>query len=342
MIVVGISYFGKNSNQPTSQEPIKIGVILPLTGPYGKIGEDAQKAIKLATKGENNIKLVFEDSQFEAKKAVSSYQKLTSIDNIDALINLDSVSFAAINPLISEKKLLTLQIAESSTHDKDTVFQIMPFSYPLFSELGKVSGDKYNKVAIVYGNSDVFIKDADFFKKGISKDKIIYEAMLIPGSDYRTEVTKLLEKKPEATTFFLAVEDGIKFLKVLKDQMGNKRVDLICDGNTELSISQFTNAVGSDIFEGCLSTMLPKQTTENFKNAFKQEYGADAGLFSDYAYDSALIIKSIINQSKSNWVNAIQSLSLNGASGQIEFDINGTRLPAVEVHIFRNGKFEKI
>ena len=75
LIVVGISYFGKNSNQPTSQEPIKIGVILPLTGPYGKIGEDAQKAIKLATKGENNIKLVFEDSQFEAKKAVSSYQK---------------------------------------------------------------------------------------------------------------------------------------------------------------------------------------------------------------------------------------------------------------------------
>ena len=165
-----------------------------------------KKAIKLATKGENNIKLVFEDSQFEAKKAVSSYQKLTSIDNIDALINLDSVSFAAINPLISEKKLLTLQIAESSTHDKDTVFQIMPFSYPLFSELGKVSGDKYNKVAIVYGNSDVFIKDADFFQKGISKDKIIYEAMLIPGSDYRTEVTKLLEKKPEATTFFLQLK----------------------------------------------------------------------------------------------------------------------------------------
>lgn len=240
------------------------------------------------------------------------------------------------------KKLLTLQIAESNIHDKDTIFQVMPYSFPLFSELGKISGEKYKKVALMYENADVFIKDAEFFKKGISKDKIVYESILNTGSDYRTEVTKLLEKKPEATTFFLAVENGIKFIKALKDQMGNKKVTLICDGNTELVIDQYLKAVGSDVFEGCLSTILSSQMTENFKNDFKLEYGVEPGFFSDYAYDSALIMKQVINQPKSSWINIIQSLSINGASGKINFDVNGTRPPTVEVHLFKNGKFEKI
>lgn len=343
IIAAGIYLVSSNNQEiaPVSkpQQAVKIGAILPLSGPYAKIGEDAQKAIQLALKGENNVTLVFEDSQFDAKKAVSAYQKLTSIDNVDALINLDSVSFAAINPLISEKGLLTLQIAESNIHNKDTIFQVMPSSYPLFTELAKVSGDKYGKVALVYGSSEFLVKNADFFKKGILGDKIVYEAILAPSSDYRTEVTKLLASGAEATTLFLSVEDGIKFVKAIKDQ--GKKVDLICDGNIEMSIAQYTEAVGSEMFEGCLSTNLPSQMTESFKNLFKQEYSADAGFFSDYSYDSALILKSVIKQPKSDWVSAAQSISVSGASGQITFDENGTRFPASEVHIFRNGTFEK-
>lgn len=344
IIVTAGIYLVSNNNEKTMlvskpQQPIKIGAILPLSGPYAKIGEDAQKAIRLALKGEDNITIVFEDSQFDAKKAVSAYQKLTNINNVDALINLDSVSFAAINPLISEKGLLTLQITESNIHNQDTIFQVMPSSYPLFTELAMVSGDKYNKVALVYGSSEFLVKNVDFFKKGLPREKIVYEEMLAPSSDYRTEVTKLLASGAEATTLFLSVEDGIKFVKAIKDQ--GKKIDLICDGNVEMSIAQYIEAVGSKIFEGCLSTNLPNQMTENFKNIFKQEYNADAGFFSDYSYDSALILKSVVKQPKSDWVNAVQSLSLIGASGKIEFDDNGTRFPASEIHIFRNGAFEK-
>ena len=344
VVAAGVYLVSNNSQEavstPKPQQTVKVGAILPLSGPYAKIGEDAQKAIQMALKGENNITLVFEDSQFDAKTAVSAYQKLTSIDKVDALVNLDSVSFAAINPLISEKGILTLQIAESNIHNKDTIFQVMPSSYPLFTELGKVSGDKYVKVALVYGSAEFLVKNADFFKKGISADKIAYEVMLSADSDYRTEVTKLLASGAEATTLILPVEDGIKFVKAIKDQ--GKKIDLICDGNVEMSITQYTAVVGSEVFEGCLSTNLPSQMTESFKNAFKQEYNADAGFFSDYSYDSALILKSVVKQPKSDWTSVTQSLSLDGASGKIVFDENGTRLPASEVHIFRNGAFEKM
>ena len=45
LIVVGISYFSKNSSQPTSQEPIKIGFIGPLSGDAATYGELIKKPL---------------------------------------------------------------------------------------------------------------------------------------------------------------------------------------------------------------------------------------------------------------------------------------------------------
>ena len=171
------------------------------------------------------------------------------------------------------------------------------------------------------------------------ENKIVYEIMLGSNSDYRTEVLKLLAEKPEATTLFLSVADGIKFLKALEDQKGNTDIDLICDANIEMSIGQYIEAVGSDIFEDCFSTNLPNQMTDDFKLKFEQEYGNEPIFSADYAYDIALIISDLIKQPKSDWLDIAQNISLSGASGIVKFDEMGTRLPASETHIFKDGEF---
>ena len=48
LIVVGISYYGKNSSQPSVKEPIKIGVIAPLSGEVASLGENAKNGATLA------------------------------------------------------------------------------------------------------------------------------------------------------------------------------------------------------------------------------------------------------------------------------------------------------
>ena len=156
---------------------------------------------------------------------------------------------------------------------------------------------------------------------------------------------QFLNKKP-SQPFSMLNKEKINELLIIKDKttslVKKNKLWYVKKGNVEMSITQYTAAVGSEVFEGCLSTNLPSQMTESFKNAFKQEYNADAGFFSDYSYDTALILKFVVKQPKSNWTNAVQALSLTGASGEIKFDENGTRFPASEVHIFRNGAFEKI
>ncbi len=343
IIVVIIIWFGflNKSNEPKSNEPIKIGVILPLSGQYAFFGEDEKDALDLALKN-SNVKMIFEDDGFDATKAVSAYQKLISIDKVDILVNADSVAFAAIYPLIKKDKILTFQIFESSEKHKDTIFQIMPSSYALFSKLGEVSNNKYKTVALVYGGSEFLKRDADYFKKTMPKNKIVYELMSGPNSDYRTEVTKLLAKKPEATTLFLSLENGIKFLKALKNQVGERKISLICDSNIEISIAQYIKAVGENIFNGCLSTNLPNQMTESFKTKFKQVYGKDPVFSSDYAYDIGLIIDKLTQYPKIDWLKITEKIKFIGASGVVQFGKMGTRLPISEVHIFKNGKFIKL
>ena len=89
LIIVGISYFRKNSNQPISKEPIKIGVILPLSGDVAFIGEAAKNAAILAKesfgKTEKTYELFFEDDQSDSKKTVSAFRKLVDVDKIRAV-----------------------------------------------------------------------------------------------------------------------------------------------------------------------------------------------------------------------------------------------------------------
>jgi ABC-type branched-subunit amino acid transport system substrate-binding protein len=217
----------------------------------------------------------------------------------------------------------------------------MPFSYSLFSDLAKAASAKYQKVALIYGNSDLFIKNANYFKQGIEASKIAYEGKLLSGSDYKTEVTKMLTQNPDATTVILSEEDGVRFLNTLKEQKQNKKINIICDANMELAINQYLKAVGKNLLEGCISTMLPAANFPEFTNEFKKQFGTDPQFGSDYAYDAANIIQKISSLPYQEQINYLKNLSYNGASGEIVFDQNGTRQGASELHVLRDGKFIK-
>ena len=90
LIVVGISYFGKNSSQPTSQEPIKIGFIGSLSGDAASYGETEKNTTELAleeinSKGGINgrvVNIVYEDGKCNGKDATNAVQKLINIDKV--------------------------------------------------------------------------------------------------------------------------------------------------------------------------------------------------------------------------------------------------------------------
>jgi ABC-type branched-subunit amino acid transport system substrate-binding protein len=343
VIVVFLVFVLIGINKKTTPGEIRVGVIAPLSGEYGSLGESMVNAVIMNGENDPRIKLFIEDSKFDPKIGLTAYQKLTSINHIDVLINLDSVTLEAITPLIKESKLPVIQIFEAHDHFDDTVFQMLPFSYPVFTKLGEISSKKYSKIAVVYSAiSDLYTINADYFKKGFSTTTKSVDIKIGKSSYIRSDVTKMLSENPDAFSLILPSSDGIKFLKEFRDQKGSRKISLICDANIEIALDEYIKALGPDLFEGCLSTNLPVSMSESFKTEYKKRFNSDPIMGADWGYDSITIIKGLINQPKNAWISTIASTSIDGASGHVSFDETGTRFGISEAHIFKNGKFVKL
>ncbi len=329
--------------RPATNEIIKVGVIAPLSGQYGSLGESFKNALIMAVGDDKRIQLIIEDDQFDAKIGLSAFHKLTDIDHVDIIINESSPTLEAITPIVAKTRLPVIQIFEANEHNKDSIFQMLPFSYPIFTDLAKAAGQHYKRIALVYSSgNDVLSTDASYFKQGLtSPGALVSETKVADGSDMRSEVTKILSSNPDAVTDIFALSDGIKFIKELNAQKGSRNISLICDANTEFAVNDYVKALGTTTFEGCLSTNLPNLMTDSFTRAYKQEFKGDPMVGSDWGYDSIKIVKDLIDTPKDQWLTKIQSESFDGASGHVSFDQNGTRVAASELHVFTNGKFVK-
>ena len=91
---VGLAVFGLLIKPAFSQEPIKIGVMFPLTGPVSAQGAPERDAIKQAFEEENNtvagrkIELLYEDSLGRPD---------TGLTKTKALVERDKVSLCCRN-----------------------------------------------------------------------------------------------------------------------------------------------------------------------------------------------------------------------------------------------------
>lgn len=91
---------------PKGEETIKIGVIVPLTGGLAEYGVAIQNGLELAKEDLNSdIELIFEDSKYNPSEAISAYNKLTTFNDVDLIINFGNPTTEALTPLVEEDKI---------------------------------------------------------------------------------------------------------------------------------------------------------------------------------------------------------------------------------------------
>ncbi|MEK7579428.1 MAG: ABC transporter substrate-binding protein [Patescibacteria group bacterium] len=97
------------SPKEASGEPIKIGVIAPLTGPAAIFGNSLVKGIALAQEdlgGTRNVyEVIIEDDGTNPAQSASAAQKLITIDKVQALITTTSGTGNAVKSLAYEAKI---------------------------------------------------------------------------------------------------------------------------------------------------------------------------------------------------------------------------------------------
>src|SRR3989344_8762822 len=125
-IIIGIVIVGlaiwiivalRNPNETASvSEPIKIGVVAPLTGPVADYGEEIRKGIISANIASSSIQFVFEDDKCDPKEAVSAFKKLTEFEKVQFIIGPACGSpQEAIVPLLKNKSILAVVPVAATT-----------------------------------------------------------------------------------------------------------------------------------------------------------------------------------------------------------------------------------
>ena len=197
--------------QPTKSKdfslasPYKIGIILPLSGELSSLGETTKNGALLAYNNldnKNDLRLIFEDDQFDPKNTISAFNKLTEIERVNLVVCFASGPCSAVAPLAEEKKIPLIAIASNPKIQENKNYvvrlEIAP-SQEAKTLLTYLQGKNYQSIASVVAQQDgikagygELKKDANFNGREVAMENVAPDL-----KDFHTTLTKLLTAKPD-------------------------------------------------------------------------------------------------------------------------------------------------
>lgn len=149
-----------------AEPDLKLGFLGPLTGNAAVLGADALPAIQIAIEEEKalgvDIELSIEDDQYVTSKSITSYKKLTGIDNVDAMILLTYGGLFALKETIAKDNMLVIdtldcdeEIAKIETRN---VICLSKGTEDMGEVIAKtIIARKLPKVSFIYFDGDPFM-----------------------------------------------------------------------------------------------------------------------------------------------------------------------------------------
>jgi ABC-type branched-subunit amino acid transport system substrate-binding protein len=202
-----------------ASEKLKIGLMVPLTGPNKDLGQSIIKAVRLAIKDidSNFIEIIPKDTASKANKALKSAFELKQM-GIKVVIG--PVFYESISYLDEIKEITFLSLTNKTLDLPKNVISAGINSTSQFNTIKKFIENNKIKRSIFLTP----IQDYEFeVKKGIKESKI----KVFKDYDYNTEPTKLTKQIEEITNYKVRkqnLEDEILRLKSSNDANKEKKI----------------------------------------------------------------------------------------------------------------------
>ena len=295
---------------------IKIGVAEALSGGAAQYGISIRNGFQMAAEEINaaggvngsQIELVIEDEQGKKEEAINAFKKLIFQDKALMLFGPTlSNSAAAADPIAQASKIVvfgTSNTADGITTIGDHVFRnsvtegdVLPVTIRVASKVAKVK-----KVAVLYGNDDVFTKSGyDAFKKALEDQKMpvtTTETFAKGDVDFKAQLTKIKATSPDAVVLSALIAEGAPIM-VQARQLG-LNVPFI-GGNGMNSVKIFDLAKGSSdgLWVGSPWSIENRTPANNsFIIAYTKKYTAPPDQFAAQAYDAMHIAAEALKKIK--------------------------------------------
>jgi branched-chain amino acid transport system substrate-binding protein len=312
-----------------AMESVKIGVILPLSGPVAPIGKTCRDGMDYAVKEINGsggiksmngakIELIYSDSTGKPEVGLSEAERLILQKKVSALMGSyqSSVTYTSteaaeryktpylvvisVMPKITDRGLkYAFRPTQKATHQSGAMVKFL-------HDMGEETGEKVKTVAFIYENTDYGQASATVWKNSCEKygfKVLLDESYPHAATDLTPVLIKLKRAKPDAILNAAYISDMILLVKGAAD-LKFECMAWVCSGGGELD-PKFIPAVGnladyiSTVTPWQFDLVLAKPWIKEVNEGFKAMTGLDLTTVSAMTYSNIYTMKDALERAGS-------------------------------------------
>ena len=344
LIIIGL-YFGLRPPQPTSTEPIKIGVLYPLTLEAAAWGDPAKRGAELAIKEINDaggvagrqLQAIYEDSQCNPTIGVNAANKLINLDQIKFIVgDICSPVVMPMAPIAEKNKVIVIAQGSSPniTQAGDYIFRNWPSDEYQGEVMARFTLNdlSFRRLAVLVETQEYTLGLANAFIENFEKlggKIVIKEAFNTRDRDFRTQLLKIKSANVDA----IYISTTIAYGKIAR-QMKELNTTLPILGGDAVGTKEVLEDAGGSL-EGAYYSFPffdeKSEVIQNFQRKHAALFGAESPLVnvSAHGYDAVKLLAKALNQCDPKFTTdcmkneLYQIKNFPGVSGETTFDQNG-------------------
>ncbi|MBI5419560.1 MAG: ABC transporter substrate-binding protein [Deltaproteobacteria bacterium] len=357
----------------SAAEPIKVGVVLPLTGSMAKFGEIERRSFEMALEEINakggvkgrKIELVFEDDTGKPDVGRSAVEKLISRDKVPVVTGgYSSAVVAAAAPVAHQLKvpfvICTGAADDVTEKGYEYVFRINPTAseYPEATKSFLKGVAKVKTAVILYENTQFGQSSSKAFEedcKELGIQVLMKEGYSAGAIDFKPLLTNVKAKNPDLIYMVSYVLDASLLIRQAKELDINPK--LFVGGAAGFTLPEFQMSAGPAaeyVFSATLWT--PNLRDKDYPGAkkyfdnFRARYKSDTEYHGAEAYASMYVVADALKRTKSftpkDVRDALAATNMKTAFGPVKFISYGkktqqNKLPTYLVQ-WQDGKLETV
>jgi branched-chain amino acid transport system substrate-binding protein len=347
----------------SADAPVKVGVVLTLSGPSAALGQQVLDGFTLAlrdlgeTMGGRKVEAIVADDALKPDVAVSKVREMVERDRVDFVVGpvFSNVLQAIHRPVTESGAILVSPNAGTSIFaGKGCHPGFFVTSYQndqVFGVLGKVAGARgYRRVFVLVPNYQAGRDAVAGFRRHFDGEVVGESYAALNTVDFQADLARIATAAPDAVFTFMPGGMGVALVRQYRQAGLADRIPFL----SAFTVDESTLPAQQDAALGMLGAMTwapdaADPRSRKFVSDFEAAYGYVPGSYAMQAYDAAMLIAGAVEavggdtSRRDAMREAMRDGRFRSLRGDFRFNANG--FPIQDFYLVRaakrpDGKFQ--
>lgn len=345
--------------------PLKVGLMLPYTGTYAKLGQFIDDGFRLRVEqlggklGGREVTFVQVDDESKPETATDNMNRLVGRDKVDVVIGTVHSGVAMAMVKVARDSGTMLIIPNAGANDATgpacapNIFRTSFSNWQTTFPMGKVVADAGIKnVATITWKYTAGAEMIGAFSENFTKNggKIVEDLTLpFPQVEFQALITRIAQLKPDAVFSFFAGGGAVKFVKDYAAAGLNKSIPLYGAG----FLTDGTIEAQGEAANGLKTTLHYADNLDNpanvaFLKAFKAKTQKDGDIYAVQGFDAASLLEIGLGAVKGDagardaMIKAMAAAKIDSPRGPLSFNKAHNPIQNIYLREVRNGRNELV